>query len=97
MRRKISPRARLLLRLIDENTIRDASGKLERFWVPGARWRSAHLRDGTEVQAIGGSGDAAALKALHRAGLTEQPAPTSLRYGYATTAAGHAEAGAAAA
>lgn len=79
---KLSPRARLLLRLIAANTVEG-----RRFWVPrfGSEGFTDHLGYASiEVQ---GSGDASMLRTFERRGWTESRG-TREHYQFAITAAG---------
>jgi len=64
---KLSKRALLLLRLIDQATIRDKDGKLQRYFVPFA---NGNYLDGKRYL-ITGAGDAAILRSLVNKGYIE--------------------------
>lgn len=65
--RGLSARAWLLLALIDEATIRNKDGKLERYFIPDAQ---GNYLNGKRYL-ISGAGDASILRSLAEKGLIE--------------------------
>lgn len=93
MATKLSERALILLKIVDDKTDRNwVTGELYLFFVPSIGAYYVNLR-GKEVRThVSGAGDARAFKALEARGLIERP-KTSMRgdYIYAITEAGRIE------
>mgnify|MGYP000928070786 CR=1 FL=1 len=90
MKVKLSERALLLLRLIDENTEQDwSTGQLHRYWVPSDKAYYVTWYKGPIC--VGGGSDAAVLRSLARKGLIERPRGCTIPnpYAYAVTEDGH--------
>ncbi len=90
---KLSDRAIVLLKIVDEATDKDwASGKLSRYFVPQPPMFGTYFftfRGKKFDTMVSGSGDANALKGLERKGLIERPRNCPLGpYCYAITEEG---------
>jgi hypothetical protein len=80
---KVSERAMRLLLVIDQGTECDwTTGKVSRYWISGDKYSEIQIRRLGESVVVGGGGDAQALKALERRGLTRQ---MGMPYAYAIT------------
>jgi hypothetical protein len=81
-----------LLLLIEQRTITDDQGNLERYFVPHISAESIYAgqngREYFDIGYVSGAGDAASLRALERKGLIAKPQGTSIRYGYRITEEG---------
>ena len=78
---KLSKRALLLLRVIDQATVRDKDGKLQRYFVPFA---GGNYLDGKRYLIVG-AGDAAILRSLVNKGFIE-PMPQGYFFSVITKA-----------
>ncbi len=83
--RKMKPRTRILLRLVDQRTEFKPDGSLARYFVPNVY--EEHV--GSDRILVSGSQDANALRGLERAGLVT-PMRRTGAYSYAITAEGRA-------
>lgn len=77
MKRRLSPRAELVLAYIRESTHRDDAGNLTRYMVPprnpylGDLYGESQCRDGRDGFRLNGSGDARIIKSFADAGLVK--------------------------